>query len=252
MLSDAETLRYSRHLLLDKVSEAGQLKLKNATVLVIGMGGLGSPVALYLAAAGVGNLVLADFDELDVSNLQRQVCYDSSQVGLHKVDAAKARLTELNPEIRIRGIKKKMSEMQLGMEVGMADLVLDCTDNLASRHLISQVCHSQNTALIVGAGIRLEGQLMMFDFTQSDSACYHCLFPATEEQALNCANSGVLGPIVGTIGSLQALEAIKYLVGLPSGIKNQLKLFDGISLNWQTFNISKDPACPVCSGHGTN
>ncbi|MCE0559116.1 MULTISPECIES: molybdopterin-synthase adenylyltransferase MoeB [unclassified Motilimonas] len=249
MLSDAETLRYSRHLLLSNVGEAGQLKLKQAKVLIMGMGGLGAPASMYLAAAGVGNLVLADFDELDVSNLQRQISYDASQVGLHKVDAAKARLAGLNCEVRIRGIKKKMDAKQLAMEVAMADLVLDCTDNLSSRHLISQVCCQAKKPLIVGAGIRLEGQLMMFDFSQPDSACYHCLFPSTQEQTLNCSNSGVLGPIVGTIGSLQALEAIKYLVGLPSGINNQLKLFDGLTLNWQSFAISRDPACPVCSAH---
>ena len=249
MLTDAETLRYSRHLLLNNVGEAGQLKLKQANVLIMGMGGLGAPASMYLAAAGVGTLVLADFDELDLSNLQRQISYDASQVGQHKVDAAKARLSGLNSEIRIRGIKKKMDAKQLAMEVSMADLVLDCTDNLASRHLISQVCCQAKTPLIVGAGIRMEGQLMMFDFSQPDSACYHCLFPSTQEQTLNCSNSGVLGPIVGTIGSLQALEAIKYLVGLPSGIKNQLKLFDGLTLNWQTFSISRDPACPVCNGH---
>ncbi|MCE2573569.1 HesA/MoeB/ThiF family protein [Motilimonas eburnea] len=246
MLNDAETLRYSRHLLLENVGEAGQLKLKQAKVLIMGMGGLGAPASMYLAAAGVGSLVLADFDQLDVTNLQRQICYDSEQVGQAKVDAAKSRLLALNDHIRIRVINKKMAQSQLAMEIGLADIVLDCTDNLASRHLISQVCCQTKTPLIVGAGIRLEGQLMMFDFSQPDSACYHCLFPSTEEQALNCSNSGVLGPVVGTIGSLQALEAIKYIVGLPSGIKNQLKLFDGLSLNWQSFAIKRDPDCPVC------
>ncbi len=247
MLTDQETLRYSRHLLLGNVGEEGQNKLKQAKVLIIGLGGLGSPASLYLAAAGVGQLVLCDFDELDVTNLQRQISYDTQSVGQSKASLAKQRLLALNPEIRVRTINKKMSESQLAMELGMVDLVLDCTDNMESRHAISKACFQAETPLVVGAGIRLEGQLIFFDFKDSASPCYHCLFPKSIEEQLNCANSGVLGPVVGAIGSLQALEAIKYIVGLPSGIKGKLKLFDGLSLDWQTFNIPKDSNCPVCA-----
>jgi molybdopterin/thiamine biosynthesis adenylyltransferase len=139
-----------------------------------------------------------------------------------------------------------MTEMQLTMELTMADLVLDCTDNMASRQLINKACVDAKVPLIVGAAIRFEGQLMFFDHREDDSPCYHCLFPSSEEQALNCSNSGIIGPVVGTIGTLQALEAIKHFVGLPSGIKNKLKLFDGKSLDWQTFVINKDPECSVC------
>ncbi len=246
MLSDAELLRYSRHLLLEEVGELGQKDLKNAKVLIIGMGGLGSPAALYLAAAGVGNLVLSDFDCIEVSNLQRQITYQTGDISNDKVEVTKQRLQELNPEIRVRSINSEMSEEQLLMELMMVNLVLDCTDNMASRQLINSACVKAEVPLIVGAAIRLEGQLMFFDHREADSPCYHCLFPSSEEQALNCSNSGVLGPVVGTIGTLQALEAIKHIVGLPSGIKNKLKLFDGKTLEWQSFAINKDPKCTVC------
>jgi len=246
MLSDSELLRYSRHLLLEEVSEAGQHKLKQAKVLIIGMGGLGSPAALYLAAAGIGHLVLNDFDEIEVSNLQRQITYQSSDIGDSKVEITKQRLQQLNPDIKVRSINKQMPELQLSMELTMADLVLDCTDNMATRQMINKACVEAKVPLIVGAAIRLEGQLMFFDHSQADSPCYHCLFPSSEEQTLNCSNSGIIGPVVGTIGTLQALEAIKYFVGLPSGIKNKLKLFDGKTLDWQTFAINKDPQCSVC------
>ena len=246
MLTDAEMLRYSRHLLLEDVGEVGQESLQGAKVLIIGMGGLGSPAALYLAAAGVGTIVLSDFDHLDVSNLQRQIAYKSSDICADKVILMKQRLQAINPEIRVRAINKEMSAAQLSMELMIADLVLDCTDNMTSRQMINAACVTGKVPLIVGAAIRLEGQLMFFDHRQADSACYHCLFPSSEEHVLNCSNSGVLGPVVGTIGTMQALEAIKYIVGLPSGIKNKLKIFDGKTLDWQTFAINKDPKCSVC------
>ncbi|RBW45594.1 molybdopterin-synthase adenylyltransferase MoeB [Psychromonas sp. B3M02] len=246
MLSDNELLRYSRHLLLEEVSEAGQHKLKNAKVLIIGMGGLGSPAALYLAAAGIGHLVLNDFDDIEVSNLQRQITYQNSDIGESKVEVTKQRLQQLNPDIKVRSINKQMPEQQLSMELTMADLVLDCTDNMATRQMINKACVDAKVPLIVGAAIRLEGQLMFFDHSQAESPCYHCLFPSSEEQTLNCSNAGIIGPVVGTIGTLQALEAIKYFVGLPSGIKNKLKLFDGKTLDWQTFAINKDTQCSVC------
>jgi sulfur carrier protein ThiS adenylyltransferase len=246
MLNDAELLRYSRHLLLEEVGETGQLALKNAKVLIIGMGGLGSPASLYLAAAGIGHLVLSDFDTIDVSNLQRQITYQSDDVGESKVEVTKRKLQQINPEIKVRSINKAMAAEQLTMELTMADLVLDCTDNMESRQLINKACVDAKVPLIVGAAIRFEGQLMFFDHSEADSPCYHCLFPSSEEQTLNCSNSGIIGPVVGTIGTLQALEVIKYFVGLPSGIKNKLKLFDGKTLDWQTFVINKDPKCKVC------
>lgn len=246
MLNDAELVRYSRHLLLEEVGQAGQEALKKAKVLIIGMGGLGSPASLYLASAGIGHLVLSDFDTIDVSNLQRQITYQSDDVGDAKVEVTKRKLQQINPEIRVRSINKAMPDQQLAMELTMVDLVLDCTDNMASRQRINKACVDAKVPLIVGAAIRLEGQLMFFDHRQANSPCYHCLFPNAEEQALNCSNSGIIGPVVGMIGTLQALEVIKHFVGLPSGIKNKLKLFDGKTLDWQTFAINKDPKCSVC------
>ncbi|AGH82193.1 adenylyl transferase [Psychromonas sp. CNPT3] len=248
MLSDPETLRYSSHLLLKDIGGAGQQKLKSSKVLIIGMGGLGSPAALYLAAAGVGTLVIADFDVIESSNLQRQIAYSSQDIGKHKVLAMKARLEALNPHIRIRSINKAMHEEQLLIELTMIDLVLDCTDNMNARQLINRACVQTKTPLLVGAAIRMEGQLMFFDNQSADSACYHCLFPTTEEQALNCSNSGIVGPVVGIIGTMQALEAIKYIVGLPLALKNKLKLFDAKTLDWQTFAIQKNNQCTVCGG----
>tara|TARA_R110001583_G_scaffold69129_3_gene196194 strand:- start:1153 stop:1917 length:765 start_codon:yes stop_codon:yes gene_type:complete len=246
MLSDSELLRYSRHLLLEDFGELGQKDMKNGKVLIIGMGGLGSPAALYLAAAGVGSIVIADFDCLDLSNLQRQIAYKTGDIGADKVALMKQRLEQLNPEIRVRSINYEMDKEQLLMELMMTHLVLDCTDNMESRQMINEACVQAKVPHIVGAAIRFEGQLMFFDHKDPESACYHCLFPDNEEQALNCSNSGVLGPVVGTIGTLQALEAIKHITGFPSAVKNKLKLFDGKTLEWQTFAIEKDPQCSVC------
>ncbi|HIP76640.1 MAG TPA: HesA/MoeB/ThiF family protein [Psychromonas hadalis] len=252
MLTDSEILRYSRHFLLDDIGVTGQDKLKQAKILIIGVGGLGSPAAIYLAGAGVGNLILSDDDDLEISNLQRQIGYSTKDIGKAKIDLMKQRLTEINPEIKTRLIKNKMSEEQLSMELLLADCVLDCTDNMTSRQLINRACVKRKTPVIVGAAIRFEGQLMFFNHTNNESACYHCLFPNNEEQALNCSNAGIIGPVVGTIGALQALEAIKYITGLPSGAENKLKLFDGKTLDWQTFAINKNTLCNVCGNKEEN
>jgi len=246
MLSDAEMLRYSRHLLLKEIGESGQNKLKKANVLIIGMGGLGSLAALYLGAAGIGSMAIADFDQLEVSNLQRQIGYQNSDLGKNKVDLMQQRLHALNPEIQVRTIHQKMNKNQLLLELMLADVVLDCTDNISTRQMINSACVEAKKPLIIGAAIGMQGQLMFFDHQQAHFPCYHCVFPSNQEQQLNCSNSGVLGPVVGIIGTLQALEAIKYIVGLASGVKNKMKLFDGKTLNWQTFNISQDPQCTVC------
>jgi len=191
-------------------------------------------------------LVLSDFDSLEISNLQRQIAYQSDDIGAAKVELMKQRLQSLNPTIQVRTINRKMDQAQLLLELMMVDLVLDCTDNMSSRQMINRACVKARVPLIIGAAIRFEGQLMFFDHQLQDSACYHCLFPSSEEQTLNCSNSGVLGPVVGVIGTMQALEAIKYLTDLPSLLKNKLKCFDGKTLDWQTFTISKDPECIVC------
>jgi molybdopterin/thiamine biosynthesis adenylyltransferase len=245
-LTDNETLRYSRHLLLKEVGEAGQLALKKARVLIVGMGGLGSPVGLYLAAAGVGQLVLADFDALDVTNLQRQITYTSADIGQPKASVARSRLLAINPEIQVRSVVRKLEGAVLSMEVDQADVILDCSDNLATRYQVSEACVRAAKPLVSGAAVGFDGQLMVFDHRQSEQPCYHCLFPKAEEVQLNCATSGVLGPIVGTIGSLQALEAIKLLTGIESPQRGRFSSFDGRSLDWFHMKMARNPNCPCC------
>ena len=251
-LSDEEMHLYSRQILLDGWDIEAQEKLKLANVLIVGAGGIGCSSAELLARAGVGKITLIDADTIEISNLQRQIGYSTKDIGKAKIDLMKQRLTEINPEIKTRLIKNKMSEEQLSMELLLADCVLDCTDNMTSRQLINRACVKRKTPVIVGAAIRFEGQLMFFNHTNNESACYHCLFPNNEEQALNCSNAGIIGPVVGTIGALQALEAIKYITGLPSGAENKLKLFDGKTLDWQTFAINKNTLCNVCGNKEEN
>ncbi|MFT5879087.1 MAG: molybdopterin/thiamine biosynthesis adenylyltransferase [Moritella sp.] len=250
-LSDKEFMRYSAQLMLPDIGERGQLALRSARVLIVGVGGLGSPVALYLAAAGVGHIYLADDDKVELSNLQRQIVYNQHQLQQHKVVAAQQNLAQLNPHIRVTMIKQRLAVDNLAHIVSVVDLVIDCSDNMATRQAINASCVQQQTALIVGAGIGFEGQLISFDASNVDSACYHCLFPFSSDEApRNCATSGILGPIVGTIGSLQALEAIKYLTGMTVSSFNRLMRFDGINLQWQNLSISRNTDCQVCSGVG--
>jgi sulfur carrier protein ThiS adenylyltransferase len=247
MLSPQEQLRYSRHLLLNNVGEQGQLKLKNASVLIVGLGGLGNPVSLYLAAAGVGKLFLADGDKLDITNLQRQVMFTTEQVGENKAELAAAHLTALNPEIDIEVFDEMLDSEQLSYYLDEVDLVVDCTDNLATRKMINKACWQQQTPLVTGAAIRSEGQLMVVDPRQQDSACYQCLLGEdAQEQQLNCQTAGVLGPVLGIIGSMQALEAIKLILG-KEVVTNKLKLFDAMSLSWQEFKLPKRADCSVCN-----
>jgi sulfur carrier protein ThiS adenylyltransferase len=247
MLSDQEQLRYSRHLLLNSVGEQGQVKLKNASVLIIGLGGLGSPVSLYLAAAGVGKLFLADGDKLDITNLQRQVLYTSADVDENKAELAERRLSELNPEIDIEAIDEMLDQEDLDYYLEQVDLVIDCTDNLTTRKMINQACWQAKKPLVIGAAIRTEGQLIVVDPRQQNCACYQCLLGEnSNEQAMNCQTAGVLGPVLGIIGSMQALEAVKLILGHPV-TTNKIKLFDGLSASWQEFKINKQVSCSVCN-----
>ncbi len=248
MLSDSDKKRYSRHLLLDDVGEAGQLKLSKAKVLIVGLGGLGSPVALYLAAAGVGKLIVADGDTLDITNLQRQILFDTASAGESKAELAQQRLSALNPEIDLEVIDYRLEADDLALYIPEVDLVLDCSDNLDTRRAVNRVCQQHKIPLIAAAAIRWEGHLMVFDFRQPESPCYECLYPeGGVEPVLNCSTSGVVGPVLGVLGSLQALEAIKLLLGLPSGIEGQLKIFDGKHHQWNSFVINRKENCPVCS-----
>lgn len=246
MLTDHQTLRYSRHLLLEQVGEQGQLALSRAKVLIIGVGGLGSPAALYLAAAGVGELHLADGDQVELSNLQRQIIFSESDEGEPKVEAAERRLSELNSDIELVLHDEPVHEESLAELVADVDVVLDCTDNFKTRHQINAACQQAQVPLVSGAAIRFEGQLCVFDFKASSGPCYNCLYPQDgAEPQMNCANSGVVGPVLGVIASLQALSAIKLIVGLPVA-HGQLQLFDGLTGDWQKFNLPQREGCSVC------
>ncbi|MGY8821025.1 MAG: molybdopterin-synthase adenylyltransferase MoeB [Pseudomonadales bacterium] len=246
MLSDDELLRYSRQIFLRQVDIEGQLKLKQSRVLIVGLGGLGSPVALYLAAAGVGELHLADFDQLDLTNLQRQIAHDTPSVGLHKVDSAMARLSALNPLVKLVPHRAAMDADTLGAAVAGVDLVLDCTDNFAVREAVNAACVAAVKPLVSGAAIRLEGQLSVFDPRVESSPCYHCLYGHGTEAELTCSEAGVLGPVVGMVGSLQALEAIKLLVGFGEPLIGRLLLVDALSSRFRELKVKRDPACAVC------
>ncbi|QXX82356.1 HesA/MoeB/ThiF family protein [Providencia sp. R33] len=245
MLSDQEFMRYSRQLLLEDVSPEGQQRLKNSKVLIVGLGGLGSPASLYLAGAGVGELWLADHDDLHVSNLQRQVLYDTDDIEQSKAQLAAKRLRQLNPFVKTRAIVQKLEVETLIPLAEQADLVLDCCDNMATRHAVNAACVITNTPLVSGSAVGFGGQLMVLEPPFS-SGCYACLYPDQDEPERNCRTAGVLGPVVGVIGTLQALEALKLLVGLPSSLSGKLRLFDGKQQQWNTLQLTPSLQCPVC------
>lgn len=246
MLSDQELLRYSRQILLQHVDIGGQLKLKQSRVLIVGLGGLGSPVALYLAAAGVGELHLADFDSVDLTNLQRQIIHDTASVGMSKVDSAMARLQAFNPDISLQAHRVALDADSLALAVGNVDLVLDCSDNFATRGAVNAACVAAGKPLVSGAAIRLEGQLSVFDSRQPHSPCYHCLYGHGSEAELTCSEAGVIGPLVGLVGSLQALEALKVLAGFGEPLVGRLLLIDALATRFRELKVRRDPGCSVC------
>lgn len=246
MLTDDELLRYSRQILLAQVDVAGQLKLKASRVLIVGLGGLGSPVALYLAAAGVGELHLADFDQVDLTNLQRQVIHDTQGIGQLKVASAALRLRALNPSIELVSHTHALDVDTLSSAVGAVDLVLDCSDNFATREAVNAACFAHGKPLVSGAAIRLEGQLSVFDPRRDNSPCYHCLYGHGSDAELTCSEAGVLGPVVGMVGSLQALEALKVLAGFGEPLVGRLLLIDALTSRFRELKLKRDPHCPVC------
>lgn len=246
VLSDQELLRYSRQILLQHVDIEGQLRLKQSRALVVGMGGLGSPVALYLAAAGVGELHLADFDHVDLSNLQRQIIHDTQSIGQAKVDSAMARLAAINPQIKLIAHRAALDADSLSAAVQAVDLVLDCSDNFATREAVNAACVAAGKPLVSGAAIRLEGQLSVFDPRRAESPCYHCLYGHGSETELTCSEAGVIGPLVGLVGSLQALEALKLLAGFGEPMVGRLLLIDALNTRFRELKVKRDPACSVC------
>ncbi|AJJ27116.1 thiF family protein [Yersinia enterocolitica] len=246
-------MRYSRQLLLEDIGPEGQLKLKNARVLIIGLGGLGSPAALYLAAAGVGKLLLADDDQLDLSNLQRQILYRTTDINQPsasshtKVRLAQHHLQNLNPLVEIVTFDIRLDDQALADAVAEVDLVLDCSDNMETRHQVNAACIKAQKTLISGSAVGFSGQLLVIEPPFSHG-CYACLYPDKELPQRNCRTSGVLGPVVGIIGTLQALEAIKMLSGLPSALSGKLRLFDGKQQSWSTLQLTRAKNCPTCGG----
>lgn len=246
-MNDEQLLRYSRHILLPQIDIEGQQQLLQSRVLVIGVGGLGCPVALYLAASGVGTLVLVDDDHVEITNLQRQIAHGHEDIGRAKVESAADSVKRINPDVQIVAHAQRLNETALQKELTDADLVVDCTDNLETRLMLNRVCYQARVPLVSGAAIAGEGQLMVVDSRQQ-SACYRCLYDESVSVALDCSSTGVVAPLVGVIGSLQALEAIKTLLGRHQ--VNQLKLFDAWSGQWQVLKLGKNSECPVCSSAG--
>jgi len=246
-MNDEQLLRYSRHILLEEIGIEGQQKLLDARVLIIGLGGLGSPVALYLAASGVGQLTLCDHDNVDFSNLQRQIIHRTASVGQAKVISAQHTLLEINPQVRYVARQARADEAQLHDLIEKSDLVLDCSDNFATRYAVNRACLAQRKPLVSGAAIQFQGQVAVFDFRRPDSPCYNCLFSEEGASAeLRCATTGVFAPLVGIIGSLQAAEALKLLIGMEQGLHGRLLVLDALTMQVLQSRFSRDPCCPVC------
>jgi len=249
-VDDQQLFRYSRQILLPQIDIEGQQRLLNSRVLVVGVGGLGSPVALYLAAAGVGQLLLADPDQVDLSNLQRQVIHHAADIGRDKVASAAERVAAINPQVECRPLPSALAGAALQQAVGEVDLVLDCSDNFATRHAVNAACVQLGKPLVSGAAIRLEGQLSVFDPRREDSPCYQCLYGEGDEQALSCSEAGVVGPLVGMVGSLQALEALKLLAGFGEPLVGRLLLIDALDSRFRELRVRRDPACNCCGAAG--
>jgi adenylyltransferase/sulfurtransferase len=246
-MDDAQLLRYSRHILLDEFGPDAQARFAASHALLVGMGGLGAPAAQFLAAAGVGTLTLCDADHVDLTNLQRQILYATADIGANKVDAAARRLNAVNPDVRIELIRQRVGSDNLPQLVAAADVVLDCSDNFATRHAVNRTCVSARKPLVSGAAIRFDGQICVFDARDQTSPCYHCLFGEGEElEETRCATMGVFAPLVGIVGATQAAEALKLLAGVGQSLAGRLLLVDTLTMHWRELAVPRDPACPVC------
>ena len=246
-MNELEQARYSRHILLPTMGEAGQQKLLDSSCLIIGAGGLGSPAAMYLAASGVGELTLVDFDRVELSNLQRQIVHQTNSVDRNKVDSARDTLAALNPTISIRTIPTALDGEDLRSEVERADVVVDASDNFETRFGLNEVCVQTLTPLVSGAAVRMEGQVTVFEPARPDSPCYRCLYPDDSFEGEPCSLVGVLAPILGVIGSIQAAEALKILSGVSAPMTGRLLLLDGGSMEWHDVRLKRSRKCPVCA-----
>lgn len=248
-MNDDQLLRYSRHILLDEVGIDGQEAWLGAHALVVGAGGLGSPVALYLAASGVGRITLCDPDTVDLTNLQRQIIHTTDSIGQPKVESARTTLARINAAAVIETVRERVSGPRLEALVMAADVVVDGCDNFATRHAVNRACVKYGKPLVSGAAVRFDGQLSVFDPRRDDSPCYHCLFPESGDlEEVRCAVMGVFAPLVGIIGSMQAAEALKVLAGVGEPSVGRLQLLDARSMQWRSIRVARDPACAVCGG----
>lgn len=246
-MNDEDLLRYSRHILLPQIEIEGQEKLCGGSVLIVGAGGLGCPAALYLGAAGVGRLVIADADVVDLTNLQRQIGHGTSAVGVNKALSLRDHVLAINPSIRVEALQARLQGQALETAIAGADVVLDCSDNFATRHAVNRACVALRKPLVSGAALGFSGQLAVFDARQPDSPCYQCLFPETTEEGLRCSEAGVLSPVVGVIGTMQAVEAIKLLAGIGRTVTGRLVLYDALSGEFREVRVPRDSACTVCA-----
>jgi molybdopterin/thiamine biosynthesis adenylyltransferase len=247
-MNDNQLLRYSRHILLPQIEYAGQEKLTQSHVLIVGAGGLGSPAALYCAASGVGKLTICDFDHVDLTNLQRQIIHTTQSVGVNKAVSAQQTIYEINPDIVVQTVQQKSSEAEFKQLAEQVDVVIDCSDNFATRYALNRVCFQLKKPLVSGAAIGFEGQITVFDFRHENSPCYHCLFPDTgSDQEMRCAENGVFAPLVGMIGTTQAAEALKLMMNIGESLQGRLLLLDALAMEWRTIKLSRDSACSMCS-----
>ena len=247
-MNDAQLLRYSRHILLDELGDTGQDRLLQSHALILGAGGLGSAAALYLAASGVGRITLVDHDTVDLTNLQRQIAHTTERVGQAKVVSARLAMQALNPEVDVQVVAERADAQRLHQLVSQADIALDCSDNFVTRHALNAACVAQGVPLVSGAVIRWDGQLTTYDTRNPASPCYACVFPPDDApEEVSCATMGVLAPLVGVIGSLQAAEALKCLSGTGTSLAGRLQLLDGLTLSWTEMRLKRQTDCPVCA-----
>ena len=246
-MNDDQLLRYSRHILLDDVGIEGQQRLVDSHVLIVGAGGLGSPVALYLAASGVGHITIADHDTVDLTNLQRQIAHTTARVGHPKVESASQAMLALNPEVRVTALAHKLDAAQLDTLVPTVTVVVDCCDNFETRQAVNAACVKHKVPLVSGAAIRMDGQLSVYDARDDTSPCYACIFPPDQApEEVMCSTMGVLAPLVGVIGTMQAMETVKLITGMGSRLTGRLQMLDGRGMEWNEVRLQRNPSCPVC------
>jgi len=247
-MNDEQLLRYSRHILLPEIGVEGQEKFLASTALVIGAGGLGSPVALYLAAAGIGTITLADGDAVDLTNLQRQILHTTESIGKPKAASGREARAKINPEVKVAPLQRRLEGEELDRLVAGASVVLDCSDNFATRHAVNRACVRHRRPLVSGAAVRFDGQVSVFDLRDDSAPCYQCLFPENAElEEVRCAVMGVFAPLTGIIGAVQAAEALKLLAGAGETLKGRLLILDALAMQWRTVKLARDPSCAVCA-----